>query len=199
MWFSIITANLQLYKEQNKCGILFELENHNEEALKGPQEVIPSIHLVNDRFSYSYILPKKYFSNLLIKFPLLMDFPEGPYLCRHFTAIVTESFSYSWMFLLNLSILAMLHKVNRSLQQLFEILKTAFIPPLQYSLLYKSLCSFPFSDLWLVLSLSFRLPPTYPQFFESEMLKMETTQDEALLLASTPAGFCQFFGQLHSY
>lgn len=66
-----------MYKEQSVCEIVFALENHNKESLKAPQEVIRSIYLVKDRFSYSYIIPKKYLSNLLIKFPLLMDFLEG--------------------------------------------------------------------------------------------------------------------------
>lgn len=148
MWFSIIIANLLMYKEQSECGILFALENHNKESLKAPQEVIISVCLVKDRFSYSYIVPEKYLSNLLIKFPLLMDFPERPNLCRCFTAIVTESFSYPWIFLLQLklilSTLTILHKVNRSLQQLFKMLKPAFMPSLQYSLLYNSLYSLPF-------------------------------------------------------
>lgn len=144
MWFSVIIANLLMYKEQSECGILFALENHNKESLKARQEVIISIHLVKDRVSYSYIIPKKYLSNFLIKFPLLMDFPEGPNLCRCFTAIVTESFSYPWIFLLQLklilSTLTILQKVNRSLQQLFKMLKTCFhaIPSI-FSILYLSL------------------------------------------------------------
>lgn len=66
-----------MYKEQSVCEIVFALENNNKESLKAPQEVIRSIYLVKDRFSYSYIIPKKCLSNLLIKFPLLMDFLEG--------------------------------------------------------------------------------------------------------------------------
>jgi len=83
-----------MHREQSECGVLFALENDNKESLKARLEVITSFHLVKGRLNYSYIIPKKYLSELLIKFPLLMDFPEGPNLCRCFTAIVTESFSH---------------------------------------------------------------------------------------------------------
>lgn len=143
MWFSVITANLLM---QSECGILFALENHNKESLKAPQEVIISIHLVKDRFRYFDNIPKKYLSNLLIKFPLVMDFPRGSNFCRCFTAVVTASFSYRWVFLLQLklilSTLNILYKGNRPLQQLLKMLKTAFTPSLQYSLLCNSTVSF---------------------------------------------------------
>lgn len=143
MWFSVIMANLLM---QSECGILFALENHNKESLKAPQEVIISIHLVKDGFRYFCIIPKKYLSNLLIKFPLVMDFPGVSSHCRCFTAIVTVSFSYRWIFSLQLklilSTLNILYKVNRPLQRLLKMLKTAFMSSLQYSWLCNSTVSF---------------------------------------------------------
>lgn len=166
MWFSVIIANLLMYKEQSVCGIVFALENHNKESLKAPQEVIRSIYLVKDRFSYSYIIPKKYLSNLLIKFPLLMDFLGWSNLCSCFIAIGTESVSHPWIFWLQLKLIfltvTILHEVNKSSQQLFKMLKTAFMSSLQNTLLYSSPYSLPFSDVWLVLPPFFRYPPIYP-------------------------------------